>query len=197
MYHEYNPKTLPFLNSYSILNLNLQEKTKITVTERTGIIMANPQTGNYAPTAPTVTRNILTGKQMQYIQQKTPSQFIKQRPGPSGRELSYVEVGYVVNVLNRAFGWNWDFRVIEQQIGKKQVWVRGELTVRVDGNPIVKSQYGGSDIRLGRSGESVNIADDLKTAASDCLKKCASLLGIAGDIYWKDTDSSSLTILSN
>lgn len=138
-------------------------------------------------------QSILNQQQLQFINQKTPSQYVKQRPGPAGRELSYVEVGYVVNVLNQAFGWDWDFRVVDQQVGKKQVWVRGELAVRVKGHEIVKSQYGGSDIRMGRTGESLNIADDLKTAASDCLKKCASLLGIAGDIYWKDLDSKILT----
>ncbi len=92
--------------------------------------------------------------------------------------------------LNKAFNWDWDFRILDQQIGKSQVWVRGELTVRVGGRTITKSQYGGSDIKLNRTtGEALSIADDLKATASDCLKKCASLLGIAGDVYWKDLDS--------
>lgn len=131
----------------------------------------------------------LNDAQKTFITQKTPPQYVKQRPGPGGILLSYVEIGYVVNLLNQAFGWDWDFKVLDQEIGKKQVWVRGELSVRIGGRTIIKGQYGGSDIKFNRStGEAINIADDLKAAASDCLKKCASLLGVAGDIYWKDLD---------
>lgn len=138
----------------------------------------------------TITQPLLTREQLQFITKKTPMRFIRLRPGPGGKQLSYVEVGYIVQVLNHAFGWDWDFRVYDQQIGKRQVWVRGELTVRINGHSITKSQYGGSDIKTNRSGDAISVADDLKTAASDCLKKCASLLGIAGDIYWRDLDTS-------
>lgn len=135
----------------------------------------------------------LNQAQLSFITQKTPPQFIKQRPGPGGIFLSYVEVGYVINILNQVFGWDWDFRILDQQIGKKQVWVRGELTVRLRGHTIVKGQYGGADIKFNRTtGEAVSVADDLKAAASDCLKKCASLLGIAGDVFWKDLDNWDL-----
>jgi hypothetical protein len=102
--------------------------------------------------------------------------------------LKYVEVGYVISMLNQVFGWDWDFRIIDQQIGKKQVWVRGELTVRLKDHEITKAQFGGSDIKSNRNGDPISIADDLKTAASDCLKKCASMIGIAGDLYWRDSD---------
>lgn len=132
----------------------------------------------------------LNKAQLAFITQKTPPQFIKRRPGPSGAMLNYVEIGYVVNILNQAFGWDWDFRIMGEQIGNKQVWVRGELTVRPQGRVIVKAQYGGSEIKFNRTtGEPVSIADDLKAAASDCLKKCASLLGVAGDVYWPDLDN--------
>ncbi len=132
----------------------------------------------------------LNPAQKTFITQKTPQQYVKTRPGPGGVPLSYVEIGYVVNLLNQAFGWDWDFRILDQEIGKKQVWVRGELTVRIGDHTITKGQYGGSDIKFNRAtGEPVSIADDLKAAASDSLKKCASLLGIAGDIYWKDLDN--------
>jgi hypothetical protein len=130
----------------------------------------------------------LNEAQRGFITQKTPPEFIKKRPGPGGKELEYVEIGYVVNLLNQAFGWDWDFRILDQEIGKKQVWVRGELTVRIRERSITKAQYGGSDIKYARTGELISIADDLKAAASDCLKKCASLLGIAGDVYWPELD---------
>lgn len=132
----------------------------------------------------------LNKSQLAFISQKTPAQFIKRRPGPGGASLSYVEVGYVINMLNQIFGWDWDFRIIDQQIGRTQVWVRGELTVRIKDHTIIKGQYGGNDIKINRStGEPISIADDLKAAASDALKKCASMIGIAGDIYWKELDN--------
>lgn len=131
----------------------------------------------------------LSQAQLSFITQKTPKQYIKTRPGPGGIPLSYVEVGYIINMLNQVFGWDWDFRILDQQIGKKQVWVRGELTVRARTRTITKGQYGGADIKFNRvSGDPISIADDLKAAASDCLKKCASMLGIAGDVYWKDLE---------
>jgi recombination DNA repair RAD52 pathway protein len=132
----------------------------------------------------------LSKAQLTFISQKTPKQFIKSRPGPGGMSLSYVEVGYVISMLNQVFGYDWDFRILDQQIGKKQVWVRGELTVRVRTRTVTKGQYGGADIKFNRStSQPVSIADDLKAAASDCLKKCASMLGIAGDVYWQDLDN--------
>ena len=137
----------------------------------------------------TVLPKYLNEAQINFITQKTPRAYIKTRPGPGGMPLSYVEVGYVINTLNQVFGWDWDFRVLDQQVGKKQVWVRGELSVRARGHTIVKGQFGGADIKLNRTtGEPISIADDLKAAASDCLKKCASMLGIAGDVYWKDLE---------
>lgn len=131
----------------------------------------------------------LNRAQLAFITRKTPAKFVKTRPGPGGKPLDYVEIGYVVNILNEAFGWDWDFLILDQQIGKRQVWVRGELVVRVGGKEIIKAQYGGADIKFDREGDPISIADDLKAAASDCLKKCASLLGVAGDIYWRDLDN--------
>ena len=58
------------------------------------------------------------------------------------------------------------------------------------GQTIVKTQFGGADIKRHASGASsgrpLSIADDYKAAASDALKKCASLLGIGLDLYGRD-----------
>jgi hypothetical protein len=140
----------------------------------------------------------LSDAQLEFISQKTPKQFIKTRPGPGGKSFSYVEIGYVINILNQAFGYDWDFKILDQQVGKTQVWVRGELSIRARGHTITKGQYGGAAIKLNRiSGEPVSVADDLKAASSDCLKKCASMLGIAGDVYWTDLDSYSIGMDEN
>lgn len=134
----------------------------------------------------------LTSAQQTFISQKTPKQFIKTRPGPNGISLKYVEIGYVIGILNQVFGYDWDFKIADQQIGKTQVWVRGELTVRLKGHTVTKAQYGGAEIKYSRAtSEPVSIADDLKAASSDCLKKCASMFGIAKDVYWQELDNFS------
>lgn len=63
----------------------------------------------------------LNEAQIAFVTQKTPKQFIKNRPAAGGQVLRYVEVGYVISILNKAFGWDWDYQVLDQQIGKKQV----------------------------------------------------------------------------
>jgi hypothetical protein len=134
----------------------------------------------------------LTNAQIKFLTRKTPEEYVKQRAGPGGFRLDYVEVGYVIDLLNRAFGWDWDFKITAEQIGKVQVWVRGELSVHFSNHVVVKAQYGGASIKMNKSTNSpVSIADDLKAAASDSLKKCASLLGVAGDVYWRDLDLDS------
>lgn len=131
----------------------------------------------------------LNKAQISFLTQKTPAEHIKNRPGPGGKAYSYVEVGHVINLLNQAFSYNWDFRIQDQQVGNKQVWVRGELTVRIGPISIIKAQYGGADIKMNKvTNQPLSIADDLKAAASDCLKKCSSLLGVAADLYWRDLD---------
>jgi len=94
-------------------------------------------------------------------------------------------------MLNTIFGYDWDFVIEDQQIGKLQIWVRGKLTVKVktpdSERTITKSQYGGKDIAFSKTtGKPLSIGNDLKAAASDCLKKSASLLGIASDVYAKE-----------
>jgi recombination DNA repair RAD52 pathway protein len=121
---------------------------------------------------------------------KTPKQFIKNRPGPGGRSLSYVEVGYVVSVLNNAFGPFWEWRITDKHIGEKQIWVQGELTVKdQNGFSITKAGFGGALVKLSTATrEPISIANDLKAASSDALKKAASLFGIASDLFYREMD---------
>jgi len=48
---------------------------------------------------------------------------------------------------------------------------------------VVKEQYGGAEIKYKKGSGIMDYANDLKTSATDALKKCASELGIASDIY--------------
>jgi hypothetical protein len=62
--------------------------------------------------------------------------------------------------------------------------VRGSLTA----SGMCKTQFGGKDItRAKTSGEIISLADDLKAAATDCLKKCATLFGVGLHLYFDET----------
>ncbi len=140
----------------------------------------------------TITENAIGISETQWnlIGATTPKDKIKQRPGRGGKTFDYVETGYIVELLNKTFNGLWDFEIDQQEVGQTQVWVKGKLTVWLSSEmKISKTQFGGSDIKKTQDGKPIDIADDLKAASSDCLKKCASLLGFAKDIYWKEKES--------
>src|SRR5947208_1719539 len=133
----------------------------------------------------------LNEAQVDFLLQRTPKNEIKTRQGRGGLQFSYVEHGYVTERLNLVFGFNWDFEIVDKQILEDEVIVEARLTVRTPGGQtIVKTQFGGAEIKRhasgARSGKPLSIADDYKAAASDALKKCASLLGIGLDLYGRD-----------
>ena len=139
-----------------------------------------------------VGKNILNEHQLQFILKRTPKQYVKTRPGKGGGQWEYVTVGYVKKCLNLMFGWSWNFEIIEEKILFGEVIVKGKLTCVSNGETIVKMQYGNKDIVYRRDTDKdgnripLSIGNDLKSAASDCLKKCASDIGIASDIYNKE-----------
>jgi hypothetical protein len=133
----------------------------------------------------------LNEAQVDFLMQRTPKHEIKWRQGRGGQQFAYVEHGYVTERLNLVFGFNWDFEVTDKQILDDEVIVEARLTVRTPGGQtIVKTQFGGAEIKRHSSGpkmgKPLSIADDYKAAASDALKKCASLLGVGLDLYGRD-----------
>ncbi len=128
----------------------------------------------------------LTQDQLLFILQKTPTDHIYQRPAKGGGKWDYVTGAYVKKVLNYCFGWRWDFEIKEHGKEKSLVWVLGRLTIKDKrNNPIVvKEQFGRADIKTKKgTDEALDYGNDLKASATDALKKCASELGIASDIY--------------
>ena len=116
---------------------------------------------------------------------------LRQRKGNFGKTLDYVETHAVIKRLNDALESHWSFELLEHRImiETNEVLVLGKLSS--DG--ISKCQFGSSGItRVKETGEIVSLADDLKAAASDSLKKCATLLGVGLHLYGagKSTDSS-------
>lgn len=107
-----------------------------------------------------------------------PPELVKQRQGHGGKLLSYVETHAVISRLNEGCD-VWSFEIVEHQVLDQEVVVVAKLTA--DG--IVKMAFGGSAITRDRDGAPLSIADDLKAAGSDALKKAASLLGVALHVY--------------
>lgn len=130
------------------------------------------------------------------LQQQTPKEAIRWRQGKGGRKLAYVDHVYTTRLLNEAFGWRWSFEVDHEQVhevnGKLfEATCRGKLTVWLPGvnEPIIKMQMGCQPIEMLKDGITpVSIGDAMKGAGSDALKKCASQLGIALDLYDSDHD---------
>jgi len=107
---------------------------------------------------------------------------IKQREGNFGKMLDYIEGHAVIQRLNDAFDADWSFTITHHEILKDtdEVIVIGQLNA----GGIVKSQFGSSRItRAKESGDIISLADDLKAAATDALKKAATLLGVGLHLY--------------
>ena len=131
----------------------------------------------------------ITQKQILQIFQRTPREHIHERPGKGGGNWTYVTGVYVKKVLNYTFGWLWDYQIIDKGKEGDQVWVQGRLTIRNEKlEPIIiKEQFGSADVKFKRGTKVLlDYGNDLKAAATDALKKCASEIGIASDIYGKN-----------
>jgi recombination DNA repair RAD52 pathway protein len=133
-----------------------------------------------------VENNAMSAKQLKQLLKKTPTQYVHTRPAKGGGTWEYVTGGYVRKVLNLMFGWQWSFEILDEKIMHGEVIVKGKLTCTSNGITIIKTQYGNKDV-ICRKGTDIplSIGNDLKSAATDALKKCAAELGIAADIYNK------------
>jgi hypothetical protein len=107
-----------------------------------------------------------------------PPELIRQRQGQGGKTLHYIETHAVISRLNEGCD-SWSFEIVEHQVLEEEVLVVAKLTA--DG--VMKMAFGGSAITRDREGRPVSIADDAKAAGSDALKKAASLLGVALELY--------------
>jgi hypothetical protein len=104
---------------------------------------------------------------------------IRQRKGRNGM-LDYVEGHSVIQRLNEALESAWSFEIVHHEIREEEVLVLGRLTAEA----ITKMAFGASQVTREReSGKPVSLGDDLKAAGTDCLKKCATFLGVGLHLY--------------
>lgn len=128
----------------------------------------------------------LNERQLKIIVSKTPEKYVRSRPAKGGGTWDYVSGGYVKKLLNLAFGFEWDFEITNQMVMHNEAIVQGKLTIRTNEKVIVKTQFGNKDIIYKKGTETpLSIGNDLKSAATDCLKKCAAEFGFVADIYNK------------
>jgi len=122
--------------------------------------------------------------------QKTNPAMIKEMTDASGKPvkvrgkiMKYVDTAYMTVALNYATLMNWNFEVLETRDDmiekEKHVSVLGCLTIiTTEGHTIQKQQWGSQVLKA-----KMELGDAFKAAASDSMKKCASMLGIAADVY--------------
>lgn len=114
---------------------------------------------------------------------------IKSRQGGQGMTFDYIGTEHAIQLLNEAFDYSWDSRVVEHDIIAGGSLAIALIEIKVwdsQGSPIVKQQFGSCNINKG-----VDPGSALKGAASDGLKKCASQLGVALELYLDDAPSGS------
>jgi len=106
---------------------------------------------------------------------------IKRRQGTNGDVLDYIEGCAVIQRLNECFDAEWIFEIQEHRVFDDEVVVLGKLTAQ----GVAKSQFGKSRItRAKKDNAVISLGDDLKAAATDCLKKCATLFGVGLHLYF-------------
>lgn len=130
-------------------------------------------------------------EQIRSISKKTHKRYIKQRRGRAGQTWNYVAASHVVEVLNKVFGYAWSFEILtperdalEIAVKTGCIAVKGSLTVLTQIGPITKQQFGRKEVAVStKTGKILDFGNDMKAAASDALKKCASELGMFRDVY--------------
>ncbi|HLI28228.1 MAG TPA: Rad52/Rad22 family DNA repair protein [Chloroflexota bacterium] len=116
------------------------------------------------------------------------------RSDRGGIELEYITGEQCVSRLNQVLGpAGWSFVVREHGLHAEadEVWVLGELTIVADGQSATRQQFGSQKVRRHRAtGAPVDIGFDYKAAATDALKKCASLVGVGLYLSRKDAPAA-------
>ncbi|MDD5308323.1 MAG: Rad52/Rad22 family DNA repair protein [Deltaproteobacteria bacterium] len=113
-----------------------------------------------------------------------PADAVKNRRGNFGKPINYVDGAAIIARLNDCFENNWNFTIVEHH-----VLTTGEVLVlgRLGAFGVVKEAFGRGMPAISReTGEVLSEADAYKAAATDALKKCATMLGVAAYLYSDD-----------
>ncbi len=124
----------------------------------------------------------LTELAQNVIERPLPQDKIKKRPGKAGMTFDYVSPDFVISLLNEAFEYRWSTSVFHQTMYGDTAVVGLNLTVwDAENNVVNKAQFGSCDV-----GRGMGPGEAFKGAASDAMKKAATLLGVALELYASD-----------
>jgi hypothetical protein len=132
-------------------------------------------------TAPATVPTTTTKSILERLSEPFPVECLKTKKNRSGKVLSYIPVHQVISRLNEVLDMKWSFKVLEKTIQGDEIVVLGQLKTKIDGEEIIKEQYGGqmrARLKSDRNVYAMDLCDDMKAAGSDSLKKCSSLLGV-------------------
>lgn len=100
----------------------------------------------------------------------------------AGQTFTYVEVGNVIDRLNAVIGTGqWKFSVVGTERDGDEIVCHGRLEAMGG----CYEQFGGATVKRYKADHKtnpngiINLADDYKSSASDALKKCAAMIGVA------------------
>lgn len=109
---------------------------------------------------------------------------VMEKPGRGGETFQYVRAVDVIRRLLNAHGLEYSFEIVSGHRDGDYVIVHGRLS-HYDGDKLyTKDQFGSAQVKYRRgSNEPLDLGNDFKAAASDAIKKCATLWGVALDLY--------------
>lgn len=146
----------------------------------------------------------------QYLKEPTPDYIIEKRDGGGNKQFDYIPGATVTDMLNRAFGYAWTWEVKKEWIGEseayfnryaknpkdehkgnKGTWEPQEKIAHVLGTITAIMEINGNIVKISKDGygakvimgKSMDQQYAFKSAATDALKKAASLFGIGLDLY--------------
>jgi hypothetical protein len=100
-----------------------------------------------------------------------------------GKQFDFVNVAEYIARLNKVVGTgNWNYEILKCHVQpeyKDNVIAHVRIVANVDGQVAVKEAYGGTKIKMLKSGEVMNLGNDFKIAVSDAFKKACQGFGIA------------------
>ena len=107
-----------------------------------------------------------------------------------GTSLTYIPVSEVITRLNTVLGienWSYDVKDCSRDaLDPEWVIAHVTLTAVIDGHAVFKDGFGGQKIKRMKSGDPVDLGDEMKGAVSDALKKAAQHLGVGLYLAWSD-----------
>lgn len=101
-----------------------------------------------------------------------------------GTSLTYIPVSEVISRLNKVLGFDgWAYEIIKCERDALDpefivAHVRLSVLLKDDFNTIIRDGFGGQQIKRKKTGEIIDLGDEMKGAVSDALKKAAQALGV-------------------